>query len=129
VTRPRILVVEDDVVVGMLLAQQLVRLGYDVAAVIPTGEEAVEQALDSSPDLVLMDIGLEGKIDGIEAASRIRSALGLPIVYVTASVDDDLLERARMTEPVGYLAKPYGEPQLRSTMETALHKAQERRQT
>jgi len=118
------MVVEDDPVIALVLTDRLERLGYEVPEVVASGEEAVEQAAEIAPDMVLMDIQLKGEMDGIEAATRIRSRLKIPVVYVTAYADDPLLERAKLTEPFGYLIKPYGERELRSTIEMALFKGE-----
>jgi PAS domain S-box-containing protein len=120
--KPSILVVEDDPVISMVVGNRLNRLGYHVSAVVPTGEEAISHVQHSIPDLVLMDIKLEGQMDGIETASRLRSDLNIPIVYVTAYTDETLLQRAKITEPFGYLVKPYGERELRTTIEMALYR-------
>lgn len=121
--RPRILIVEDDPVIARGLAQRLRNLDYEVSAIASTGEDAIQSAGDESPDLVLMDIRLEGDMSGTEAAARIRSSLNIPIVFVTAHADEVSLERAKAGEPFGYLVKPYSERELRSTVETALYKA------
>jgi PAS domain S-box-containing protein len=122
-TKPRIMVVEDDTVISMVLTSTLEKLGYNVVAAASSGEQAAEMALQVSPDLLLMDIELEGRMDGIEAADRIRSSSSIPIVYLTAYTDEALLQRAKLTEPLGYLVKPYGERELRSTVEMALYKS------
>jgi PAS domain S-box-containing protein len=98
-------------------------LDYEVSAIASTGEDAVESAEDESPDLVLMDIRLEGDMNGAEAAALIRSSLNIPIVFVTAHADEVSLERAKAGEPFGYLIKPYSEKELCSAVETALYKA------
>ncbi len=118
-----ILVVEDDAVIGMGLKRQLIKLGYHVADVVASGEEAISRAQDTSPDLVLMDIKLKGDMDGIEAAAEIRSRFRLPVIYLTAHEDDHLVARAKKTEPFGYLTKPYRERELDRTIEMALYKA------
>ncbi|MFC1836512.1 response regulator [Thermodesulfobacteriota bacterium] len=122
--KPRILVVEDDPVIQTVLNSRLGKLGYEVLAVVSTGEEAIEKAQETRPDLVLMDIKLDGPMDGIEAAAEIRSSVGIPVVYVTAYAEDSQLKRARATEPFGYLVKPFGERELRSTLEMAFYKAE-----
>lgn len=121
-TKQRILVVEDDPVIRMGLSSSLKRLGYEVSAMVPSGEEAVKEAAKTFPDLVLMDIKLKGEMDGIEAARIVGSQTGSPVVYVTAHSNADLLERAKRTEPYAYLLKPFSERGLYSTIETALYK-------
>jgi two-component system cell cycle sensor histidine kinase/response regulator CckA len=118
----RILVVEDEAIVAMDISARLRVLGYEVVGPAPTGEEAVELAERTRPDLVLMDIMLRGGIDGVEAALRIREATGAPVVYLTAYADDSTLRRAKTAEPLGYLLKPFEERELRTTIETALYK-------
>ncbi len=116
------MIVEDEAVVGMDLQMMLTELGYSVPSVIATGEEAVALAGEINPNLVLMDINLSGSMDGIDAAGEIRNLLGIPVIYLTAFSDDSVLERAKKTEPSGYLLKPIGERALYSAVETALYK-------
>lgn len=120
--KARILVVEDEGIIAEDIQMSLRDLGYDVFAVVSTGEEAVRTAEASRPDLVLMDVVLQGEMDGIEAANRIRSSLGVPLIYLTAYADDKMLERAKITEPFGYLIKPFRDRELHSTIEMALFK-------
>ncbi len=122
VTNERILIAEDDGIIAARLRNFLTALGYAVPAVVATGEEAVRQAAAVRPELVLMDIRLAGKLDGIEAGGQIRTGLGIPLVYLTAYMDDALLQRAKPTEPYGYLVKPVQDRELRATVEVALYK-------
>ncbi len=124
----RILIVEDEGVVAKGLETQLRRLGYDVVASVASGEEAIQKAGETIPDLVLMDIMLAGKMDGIETAERIRFSYEIPVVYLTAYADRSVLARAKVTEPYGYLVKPLSERDLQSTLEMALYKASMERQ-
>ena len=121
-TPARILVVEDDRVVARDLRQQLVRLGYEVAGTTPRGEEAAALAMSARADLALCDIRLEGHMDGIDAAGEIRAACDIPVVFLTAYADDETLQRARITEPLGYLLKPFEDSQLRTAVEMALYR-------
>ena len=121
-TPARILVVEDDRVVARDIQHQLTRIGHTVVCVTPLGEDAVRLALESQPDLVLMDIRLEGALDGVDAAQQIRDRCQVPVVFLTAYADDETLERARVTEPFGYLLKPFEDSQLRTVIEMALYK-------
>ncbi len=121
-TGARILIVEDDRVVARHLEQQLLRMGYRVVAKTASGEEACDLAVRLTPDLVLMDIRLEGAMDGIDAAECINKSACLPIVFLTAYADDETTRRARLTEPFGYLLKPFEESQLRTVVEMALYK-------
>lgn len=118
----RILIVEDEKIVAKTLERRLQEIGYVVTAVVSSGEEAVRKAAETSPDLILMDIRLQGEVDGIEAASRIRSRLDVPVVYLTAHADETTVERATVTEPFGYILKPFGEYNVYVAVETALYK-------
>jgi len=118
----KILIVEDESIVALDLENRLKSLGYSVAAVVASGEEALQKATETLPDLVLMDIRLKGHMDGIEAAQEIRARFDVPVVYFTALTDDDTLHQARITEPLGYILKPFEEKELRKTIEMALHK-------
>jgi signal transduction histidine kinase/DNA-binding NarL/FixJ family response regulator len=122
--KARVMVVEDDGIVAAHLEQALEQLGYEVAAVVATGEAAVEQALELHPAAILMDIRLRGAMTGVEAAEQIRARLDTPVIYLTAYSDDVLLRQARATEPYGYLTKPVREQELRATLEIALYKHQ-----
>ncbi len=119
----RVLVVEDEAKIAKHLTSTLTQLGYTVLDAVPTGEQAVESAENTNPDLVLMNIMLAGEIDGIEAAQRIHSTLSIPVIYLTAYANDQMLERAKITEPFGYLLKPFRQEELRSAIEMALHRA------
>jgi PAS domain S-box-containing protein len=125
--KAQILVVEDEGIVALNIQSGLESLGYDVPVVVASGEEAIEEAERTRPDLVLMDIMLAGEMDGVEAAEQIRQRFNIPVIYLTAYVDDDTLQRARITEPFGYLLKPFEERELHTTIEMALykHKAEE----
>jgi PAS domain S-box-containing protein len=118
----KILVVEDESIVAMDIKQRAESLGYTVTAVTPSGEKAVKIAEETTPDLVLMDIVLKGEIDGIEAAQRIKNAHDIPIVYLTAYSDEKTLKRAKVTEPFGYIIKPFEDRELHSAVEMALYK-------
>lgn len=120
--RPRILVVEDEVIVSADLQDQLVKLGYEIAGAAVAGEEAIEKAHALSPDLVLMDIMLKGRMDGIEAAHQIRNSLHVPVIFLTANSNDSVLDRAKVSEPFGYLLKPFDQRSLKSNIEMALYK-------
>ncbi|HTO94652.1 MAG TPA: PAS domain S-box protein, partial [Bacteroidota bacterium] len=118
----KILVVEDENIVARDICARLEQFGYDVAPPVATGEDAIARARESRPGLVLMDIMLRGAMDGIEAARVIREELNVPVVYLTAYVDDKNLQRAKVTEPFGYLLKPFEERELHITIEMALYK-------
>jgi PAS domain S-box-containing protein len=120
--KARVLVVEDEGIVSRDLEQNLRLMGYEVAGVVDSGEKAVSMALETKPDLVLMDIVLKGRMDGVEAAGEIRRRVDIPIIYLTAYADEPTLERAKLTEPFGYLLKPFQEREVHSTIEVALYR-------
>ncbi len=122
VSRPRILIVEDEAIVARDIEHQLVELGYQVAGHSTRAEHAIELVGELRPDLVLMDIQLAGAMDGISAAHVIRTQFALPVVFLTAFAADDVLARAKLTEPYGYVLKPFTERELRTVLEMALYK-------
>ena len=122
VSGKRILVVEDGLIMARDIERRLHGMGYGVAGVAASGEEAVRMAMHVRPDLVLMDVNLRGGMDGIQTAQMIRSAADIPVVYVTAYSDDATLNRARTTDPFGYVLKPFEEKELRTTIEMALYR-------
>jgi len=119
---PQILIVEDEPIVAADLKVRLELLGCQVVGSVPSGEKAVALAGQWRPDLVLMDIRLEGRMDGIEAAQEIRRQWRFPVVYLTAYADDTTLERAKVTEPFGYILKPFKDRELKTVIEMALYK-------
>ena len=120
--KAKILVVEDEKIVALDINNVLNKLGYDVPALVASGEEAVQEVKRTKPDLVLMDIFLKGAKDGIEAAEVIRHRYGTPLVFLTAYADDEILKRVKHIEPFGYILKPFQEKELYSTIEIALFK-------
>ena len=121
--RPRVLVVEDEAIVVLDLRRRLERLGYALAGVADTGEEAVRLAGEVAPDLALMDIMLAGPMDGIAAAARIRERFGVPVVFLSAHTDPETLRRAGETVPHGYVIKPFEDRELGTALEIALYKS------
>jgi signal transduction histidine kinase len=121
-TATRILVVEDDNIVAEYLKLSLNYMGYVVAAVCSYGEDSVVKAAELHPELVLMDIRLRGKMSGMEAAELIREQFDIPVIYLTAQMDDETLNQAKLTEPFGYILKPFREKELRTTIEIALYR-------
>lgn len=119
---PGILVVEDEGIVAKDLQNRLRALGYFVLSVAVSGEEAIGKTEKLHPDLVLMDIKLKGKIDGIEAAKQIRVQFNIPVIYVTAYADEETLKRAKGTGVYGYILKPFEDRELRANIEAALFK-------
>jgi diguanylate cyclase (GGDEF)-like protein/PAS domain S-box-containing protein len=124
VRKYQIMLVEDEVIVALDIRQRLEALGYNVVAHASSGEEAVIFATELEIDLILMDIKLRGEMDGIDAATKIRDHLDIPIIYLTAFADEKTLSRARLTEAYGYLIKPFEDRELRSSIVMALYKYQ-----
>ncbi|PSB35621.1 hybrid sensor histidine kinase/response regulator [filamentous cyanobacterium Phorm 46] len=118
----KILVVEDEVIVAEDIAGRLKKLGYIVTGTVVSGEEALEKVAEERPDLVLMDIVLKGDMDGIITAEKIRAKVDVPIVFLTAYADDKTLRRAKLTNPFGYIIKPFQQHDLRVAIEIALHR-------
>ncbi|MCF8168062.1 MAG: EAL domain-containing protein [Rhodoferax sp.] len=118
----RILVVEDERLVARDIEQQLLELGYLQVGHATRGDDAIVQVGQHQPDLVLMDIQLGGPMDGIEAAQAIRAQFNVPVVFLTAYAADDILARAKLVEPYGYILKPFSERELRTVLEMALYK-------
>ena len=121
-SKASILIVEDEIIISKAAALSLQSLGYEVADTVITGQEAIDRARELKPDLILMDIFLPGELDGIATANIIRQELGIPIVFATALGDDETISRARVSEPFGYIIKPYDKSDLRGAIEMALHK-------
>jgi DNA-binding LytR/AlgR family response regulator len=117
-----ILVVEDESIVRKDIERSLTKLGYNVVAQADTGEKAIELATEFQPDLALMDIMLKGEITGIEAAEAIKKNIDIPVIYLTAYADEATLAKAKITEPHGYILKPFKEIDLHTSIEMAIHK-------
>ncbi len=121
-TKSRLLVVDDEHVIAKLVKKRLEAMGYSVIDTVPSGEEAVVTARETHPDLVLMDIGLNGKMDGVAAVEKIRAMMDIPVIYLTGYTDPETLSRAKLTEPFGYIIKPFQDHTLKSTIEMALYR-------
>jgi CheY-like chemotaxis protein len=117
-----VLIVEDEAILAANLEDQVREMGHEVVGVTGSGERAVRLCLREMPDLVLMDIRLEGEMDGLEAAHRIRASHPVAVVFITAYSDEPFLERAKSSEPFGYLVKPVEARELRATLEMAIYK-------
>jgi len=117
-----ILVVEDESIVRKDIERSLIKLGYNVIGQADTGEKAIELADQLKPDLALMDIMLKGEMTGIEAAEIIKGKTDIPVIFLTAYADEATLNKAKITEPHGYILKPFKEVDLHTTIELALHK-------
>ena len=120
----KILVVEDELIIAKGIEKRLMALGYAVAGTVSSGEDALAKVIETAPDLVLMDIHLQGNMDGVETAEKIRSVADIPVIYLTAYADPESLSRAKLTEPFGYIVKPFQDHTLRSAIEMALYKHQ-----
>ncbi|HOT44033.1 MAG TPA: response regulator [Spirochaetota bacterium] len=118
----RILIVEDEAIIGMHLKSSLAGLGYDVVGLVKNAEEALRECGAQRPDLILMDIVMPGAMDGIEAARVIMKTYDIPVVYLTGNADMATVARARETNPYGYVIKPINAQHLFSTIDTALHR-------
>ncbi len=118
----KVLIVEDEGIEAMDIQQRLIRLGYAAPDIVFTGEEAIQKAEETRPDLVLMDIMLPGEIDGVTTAEQIHARFDIPVIYLTAYADEATLQRAKITEPYGYIVKPFKERELHITIDMALYK-------
>ena len=117
--RIKILIVEDEMLIAANIAIQLESLGYEVAGIIPRGEEALKTVQHEKPDLVLMDINLKGELDGIETAIKMQQEDAIPIIYLTANSDDAHFNRAKATSPYAFLSKPFKKLDLQRAVELA----------
>ena len=122
-SKPSIMVVEDEYIVAQDLIASLTNMGYDVCAHADSGEKAIQQAERNMPDLIIMDIVLKGEMDGIQAAGYIHDRFQIPVIFLTAFGNQSLLDRAKSIEPFGYLIKPFNEGELHSALEIGLYKA------
>ena len=118
----KILIAEDEQIVAKNIEKRLTADGYQVVASVSTGEDAIEKAKLYSPDIILMDIKLKGKIDGIETADILRRNFQLPVIFLTSYADEETFQRAKSTEPFGYLIKPFDNKELNRVVELALYK-------
>ena len=118
----KILVVEDEGIIAKNIKNKLKSFGYTVPAIATTGEEAIRMAEITFPDLILMDVMLKGDMNGVEAAEEIQKRFSIPIIYLTAYSNDDVLEKAKKTQPYGYIVKPFTSNDLRSNVEMALYR-------
>jgi DNA-binding LytR/AlgR family response regulator len=119
-----IFIVEDESIVAKDIQNNLIKLGYNVLGIANNGNDAIEQIRELSPDVVLMDIMIKGDLTGIEVAEQIRKFINVPVIFLTAYADESTLSRAKVTEPYGYILKPFKEIDLHSTIEMAVYKHQ-----
>jgi PAS domain S-box-containing protein len=125
----KILVVEDESIVAKDIQNTLIRLGYDVPATASNAVSAFQKLEDIRPDLVFLDIKLKGDIDGIQIAEKIKLNYDIPVIFLTSFVDKGTLDRAKVTEPYGYIVKPFNESDLQTTVEMALYKFEKDKET
>lgn len=119
-----VLIVDDEAIITMQLEERLTKMGYSVVGMAASGEEAVAKAKTARPDLILMDIVMPGKINGIDAAKIITDELDIPVVFVTSYADDTIIEKAKHVRPYGYIVKPFDELGLKAAIEVALFRKQ-----
>ncbi len=118
----KILIVEDESIVAKDIQNSLKKLGYQINAIVNSGDKAIKEVEENRPDIILMDIMLKGSMTGIEAAKQIKERFSLPVIFLTAYADDTTLNKAKITEPYGYIIKPFREKELQTTIEMALYK-------
>lgn len=118
----KILIVEDEAIVALELKSRLTDLGYSVCGTVTSGSEAIKTAEEQNPSIILMDINIKGPIDGVETAEKIKNIYDIPIIFLTAFSDSGTLERAKITEPYGYIVKPFEERELHTAIEIAIYK-------
>ena len=121
-TNPKVLIVEDDKIIVFIEQWRLSKLGYDICGSAATGAGAMNCVANMRPDIVLMDINLEGEIDGIETAKRIKKDYNIPIIFVSAYIDEATIARAKAINPEGFLRKPFDDDDLRIAIELGLKK-------
>ncbi len=120
--KTKILIVEDEVIYARVLEFELKDLGYETCLLASSGEEAIEIAGKKKPGIVGMDIGLRGKMDGIEATAQIKGRFGIPVIYLTGYLDEETRERAGVTEPYEYLVKPVEICDVKKAIDSVLRK-------
>jgi len=120
----KILIIEDEAVVSLDITRRLEKMGYEVMGRLASGEEALELVQQDPPHLVLMDINLQGDLDGIETANKLYQNHNIPVIYLTAYAGESTLERTKESKPYGYILKPFKERELRATIEIALSRHQ-----
>lgn len=123
-----VLVVEDESIVSKDIQHSLKKLGYNVVGAAATGEKALELIKSESPDIVLMDIMLKGNMNGIEVSEVVKKEYNIPIIFLTAYADESTLSKAKVTEPYGYIIKPFKEIDLHTSIEMALYKHKKARE-
>jgi DNA-binding LytR/AlgR family response regulator len=122
----KILIVEDEMIIGAKISMQLQALGYEVSGILPRGEDALQHVKENKPDLVLLDISLKGKWDGIETASRLQENSSIPVIYLTASADEETFNRAKATKPYAFISKPFKQLDLQRAIELTIARVAEK---
>jgi len=117
---PNILIVEDENIIAMDIRFMLENLGYKISGVVSSGEDSIKKASNMLPDLILMDIKLKGKIDGVSAANQIYKSLRIPVIYLTAYLDNTTMDRVKETMHFGFISKPFEEKELQNIIEETL---------
>ncbi len=120
--KPKILIAENEKIIAIDIKNILHRIGCDVLDIVSSGEEVIRKVKEAKPDLILMDISLDGALDGIETAEVISSDYDIPVIYLTAFNDRETLQRARITEPYGYLVKPFDSREIEIAIDMAFIK-------
>ncbi len=118
--KTKILIVEDEMVIAANISLQLTELGYEVIGIVPRGEDALKQIETNTPDILLLDINLKGALDGIETAQAMQKTHNIPVIYLTANIDDAHFNRAKTTHPYGFIAKPFKKLDLQRTIELTI---------
>ena len=124
-TSVKILVVEDEMIIAAKISMQLSSLGYEVTGILPRGEEAILHVKDNKPDIILLDIKLKGKLDGIETAMALQHQGPIPIIFLTANTDDATFNRAKSTKPYAFIAKPFKQLDLQRAIELTISRMAE----
>ena len=119
----QVMIVEDEAIVSIDIRENLINFGYQVVGISSSGEDTIKNALKNRPEIILMDIELEGEMNGIETARQIKSQLDIPVIYLTSFSDDTMLAKALETEPSGYLLKPFFARELHTSIQTAINKS------
>jgi DNA-binding LytR/AlgR family response regulator len=121
----KILVVEDEMIIGAKISMQLTNLGYEVTGILPRGEDAILHLQENKPDIVLLDINLKGKLDGIDTAIQLQQIYNIPIIYLTANADDSTFNRAKITKPAAFISKPFKQLDLQRAIELTISRMAE----
>jgi DNA-binding LytR/AlgR family response regulator len=121
----KILVVEDEMIIGAKISMQLTTLGYEVTGILSRGEEVLNHVKENKPDIILLDIHLKGKMDGIETAAGIEHSFQIPVIYITANADEATFNRAKTTRPAGFISKPFKKLDLQRAIELTISRMAE----